>query len=97
MDVDLGMIEASQHTGKFTIFHPMPLEANCLHPIVVWGNGTTVMGSGTYAFFNTNAASWGMVVAASHEDNTAGRLRREPGVLASQRRDRGDRGSDGAC
>jgi hypothetical protein len=70
MDVDLGMIEATQNSGKFTIFYPMPLEADCLHPIVVWGNGTTVMGSGTYGFFNSNAASWGMVVAASHEDNT---------------------------
>jgi len=69
MDIDLGMIQDSQHTGMFTIFYPMPLEASCLHPIVAWGNGTTVMGSGTYAFFNTNAASWGMVVAASHEDN----------------------------
>jgi hypothetical protein len=70
MDVDLGMIEDGQHTGMFTIFYPMPLETECLHPIVAWGNGTTVMGSSTYAFFNTNAASWGMVVAASQEDNT---------------------------
>ena len=45
MDVDLGMIEDSQHTGMFTIFYPMPLEESCLHPIVAWGNGTTVMGS----------------------------------------------------
>ena len=45
MDVDLGMIEDGQHTGMFTIFYPMPLETACLHPIVAWGNGTTVMGS----------------------------------------------------
>jgi hypothetical protein len=70
MDIDLGMIQEMQNSGKFTIFYPMPLEDGCPHPIVAWGNGTTVMGSGTYAFFNTNAASWGMVVAASHEDNT---------------------------
>jgi hypothetical protein len=70
MQVDLGMIEDSQHTGKFTIYYPEPLETNCLHPIVVWGNGTGVMGSGTYAFLNSNAASWGMVVAESQEDNT---------------------------
>jgi hypothetical protein len=69
-EVDLGMIEASQHTGKFTIYSPDPLETNCLHPIVAWGNGTSVMGSGTYAFLNLNAASWGMVVAESQEDNT---------------------------
>jgi hypothetical protein len=70
MEVDLGMIEASQHTGKFTIYYPSPLEASCLHPIVAWGNGTGVQGSGTYAFFTSNAASWGMVVAESQEDNT---------------------------
>jgi hypothetical protein len=70
MEVDLGMIEASQHTGKFTIYYPSPLEASCLHPIVAWGNGTGVQGSGTYAFFTSNAASWGMVVAESQEDST---------------------------
>jgi pimeloyl-ACP methyl ester carboxylesterase len=69
MDVDLGMIEASQHTGKYTIFAPTPLEASCLHPIVAWGNGTGVTDSTTYAFFNSNAASWGMVVIAAQEDN----------------------------
>jgi hypothetical protein len=71
MDVDLGMIEATQHTGKFTIYYPNPMEANCLHPIVAWGNGTGVTDSdGTYDFLNSNAASWGMVVASSSEDNT---------------------------
>jgi hypothetical protein len=70
MDVDLGMVAANQGTGKFTIFYPMPLEASCLHPIVAWGNGTGVTGADTYAFFNDNAASWGMVVIASHESNT---------------------------
>jgi hypothetical protein len=69
-EVDLGMIEASQHTGKFTIYYPEPLETACLHPIVGWGNGTGVQGAGVYAFLNTNAASWGMVVAESEEDNT---------------------------
>jgi hypothetical protein len=70
MEVDLGMISPNQGTGKFTIAYPMPLEASCLHPIVAWGNGTTVTGYDTYAFFNDNAASWGMVVIASHESNT---------------------------
>jgi hypothetical protein len=71
MDVDLGMIEATQHTGKFTIYYPNPLEQNCLHPIVAWGNGTGVTDSDfTYDFLNSNAASWGMVVASSSEDNT---------------------------
>ncbi|MDD9946290.1 MAG: hypothetical protein OXU20_34920, partial [Myxococcales bacterium] len=69
MDIDLGMIQERQNSGMFTIFYPMPMEENCLHPIVAWGNGTTVRGSATYAFFNSNAAAWGMVVAASHEDN----------------------------
>jgi len=71
MNIDLGMIEATQHTGKYTIYYPMPLETNCLHPIVAWGNGTGVTDSDfTYDFLNSNAASWGMVVAASSEDNT---------------------------
>lgn len=70
MDVDLGMIEDKQTTGMFTIFYPMPLEAECLHPIVAWGNGTGVNDSTTYAFFNSNAASWGMVVIASQDPNT---------------------------
>jgi hypothetical protein len=70
-DVDLGMIASGQHTGKYTIYYPDPMEANCLHPIVVWGNGTGVTDSNfTYDFLNSNAASWGMVVAASSEDNT---------------------------
>jgi hypothetical protein len=71
MNIDLGMIEATQHTGKYTIYYPNPMEANCLHPIVAWGNGTGVTDSdGTYDFLNSNAASWGMVVASSSEDNT---------------------------
>jgi hypothetical protein len=69
MEIDLGMIQATQNSGKFTVFYPQPLEASCKHPIVAWGNGTTVKGADTYAFFNENAASWGMVVAASWEDN----------------------------
>jgi hypothetical protein len=70
-DIDLGMIQSGQHTGKFTIYSPTPLEASCLHPIVAWGNGTGVTDSDfTYEFLNSNAASWGIVVAASSEDNT---------------------------
>lgn len=69
-DVDLGMVSANQGTGKFTIFYPNPMEASCKHPIVAWGNGTGVTGADTYAFFNNNAAAWGMVVIASHESNT---------------------------
>src|SRR5262249_41650695 len=34
MNVDLGMIEAGQSSGKYTIYYPTPLETNCLHPIV---------------------------------------------------------------
>ena len=70
-DVDLGMVQASQHTGKYTIYYPDPLEASCPHPIVAWGNGTGVTDSDfTYDFLNSNAASWGVVVASSSEDNT---------------------------
>src|SRR5262249_34121634 len=70
-DVDLGMIQAGQHTGKYTIYYPTPFQAGCLHPIVAWGNGTGVTDSNfTYDFLNSTAASWGMVVASSSEDNT---------------------------
>lgn len=80
-DVDLGMIQASQHTGKYTIYYPATLEANCLHPIVAWGNGTGVTDSNfTYDFLNSAAASWGMVVAASSEDNTGSGAFHKAGV-----------------
>jgi hypothetical protein len=69
--VDLGMgIATNQATGQFTIFSPEPLEAACPHPIVAWGNGTGVTGADIYAFFNENAASWGVVVIAAHDSNT---------------------------
>ncbi len=64
MDVSIG----SQ--GMYTIFFPQPLDENCKHPIVAWGNGTGVTGSGTYAFYNEHAASYGIVVVASHNSNT---------------------------
>lgn len=64
IDVSIG------NSGMYTIFYPEPLESACPHPIVAWGNGTAVTGSAIYAFFNENAASWGMVVAASHNSNT---------------------------
>ncbi len=80
-DVDLGMIQDGQHTGKFTIYYPNPLETSCLHPIVAWGNGTTVTDSNfTYDFLNSNAASWGMVVASSSEDNTGSGAFHQAGI-----------------
>jgi hypothetical protein len=62
MDVTIG----SQ--GAYTIFYPNPLDASCKHPIVAWGNGTAVTGADTYGFYQEHAASWGMVVVASHND-----------------------------
>jgi hypothetical protein len=53
----------------YSIWYPDPLETNCLHPIVVWGNGTTVTGPDVYDFFNRNGASWGMVVIGSDNSN----------------------------
>jgi hypothetical protein len=74
MSLDLGMIEAGQDAGtggQFTIYYPNPLEKSCPHPIVAWGNGTGVSDSDfTYDFLNSNAASWGMVVAAAANSNT---------------------------
>jgi hypothetical protein len=53
----------------YTIFYPQPFETNCPHPVVAWGNGTGVTGSQTYAFYNNNAASYGIVVIASDNSN----------------------------
>jgi hypothetical protein len=58
--------------STFTAFYPENLNDNCPHPIVSWANGTTVEGSMVYAFFNNNAASWGIVVMASDNPNSAG-------------------------
>jgi hypothetical protein len=55
--------------GPYTIFSPDPLETSCKHPIVAWGNGTAVTGSDIYAFYQEHAASYGIVVIASHNDN----------------------------
>jgi hypothetical protein len=62
-DVTIGSL------GAFTIFYPDPLEAGCKHPIVSWGNGTLVTGSSVYGFYQEHAASYGIVVIASHNDN----------------------------
>jgi hypothetical protein len=56
-------------SGMYTIWYPRTLEENCRHPIVAWGNGTTVTGSAVYAFFNNAAASFGMVAIGSHNSN----------------------------
>jgi hypothetical protein len=70
--VDLGGPGGLPDAGPttYTIFYPQPFEANCPAPIVAWGNGTGVTGSDVYAFFNNNAASWGIVVIASDNSNT---------------------------
>ena len=69
--VDLGAIEGLPDAGPttYTIFYPQPFETSCLHPVVAWGNGTTVTGSTVYQFFNQNGASWGLVVIASDNSN----------------------------
>jgi hypothetical protein len=56
-------------TGPYTIFFPQPFDTDCQHPIVAWGNGTGVTGPDVYAFYNDHAASWGIVVIASHNSN----------------------------
>jgi hypothetical protein len=70
---DSGTLAANAATPTTaTIFYPDPLETNCKHPVVSWGNGTGVEGSDIYAFFNNNAASWGIVVIASDNSSTLG-------------------------
>jgi hypothetical protein len=55
--------------GQFTIYYPNPLEAACPHPIVAWGNGTTITGGTAYDHFLKHAGSWGIVSIASHNSN----------------------------
>jgi hypothetical protein len=55
-----------------TAFYPTNLADGCPHPIVSWANGTGVSGSQVYGFFNNNAASWGIVVMAADNPNSAG-------------------------
>ncbi|HEX6245017.1 MAG TPA: hypothetical protein VFZ61_29050 [Polyangiales bacterium] len=55
--------------GPYTIFYPTELSSDCPHPIVGWGNGTGVTGSGTYAHFFRHAASWGIVTIVAHNSN----------------------------
>ena len=55
--------------GQYTLFYPNPLDSNCPHPVVAWGNGTFVTGSDVYGFYQEHAASWGIVVAVSHNSN----------------------------
>lgn len=63
MDLTIGS------SGPYTIFYPMPLDTACKHPLVAWGNGTGVSDGTTYGFYQEHAASWGIVVVASHESN----------------------------
>lgn len=63
MDVTIGS------SGPYTIFYPTMLDGECKHPLVAWGNGTGVSDGTTYGFYQEHAASWGIVVVASHESN----------------------------
>jgi hypothetical protein len=55
--------------GMYTIFAPDPLDSDCPHPIVAWGNGTTITGGTAYDHFHNHAASWGIVSIVSHNSN----------------------------
>jgi hypothetical protein len=82
LEVDLASLGELPDAGPTTykIFYPQPFETNCLHPIVAWGNGTAVTGSAVYAFYNNNAASWGVVVAASDNPDTGSGLYHKAGI-----------------
>jgi hypothetical protein len=71
--VDLGTFATLPSTPTtYSIFYPENLNDNCPHPVVAWGNGTTVTGPAVYQFFHNNLASWGIVVIASDNPNSAG-------------------------
>jgi len=58
----------------YTMTFPENLNDGCPHPVVAWGNGTSVTGPQVYAFFHNNLASWGIVVIASDNPNSGGGL-----------------------
>ena len=82
-----GEVDAGPTTA--TIFYPTNLEANCPHPIAAWGNGTGVTGSTVYGFFNSNVASWGIVVIAADNSNVASQPYLQAGIdyLLAQNKD----------
>lgn len=72
---DLPPGDAGVRTGA--LYYPTNLDDGCPHPIVSWANGTgvdssTALGAGVYAFFHRNLASWGIVVLAADNPNSAG-------------------------
>ncbi len=87
------VLPAGSATPTFSIWHPEPLEANCPHPIVAWGNGTGVTGPDVYDFFNRNGAAWGMVVIGSDYSNVGSGAYHRAGIdyLLQQNNDPGSK------
>ncbi len=55
--------------GEYTIVYPDPLETNCPHPFIAWGNGTFITGGTSYRPLQEHAASYGIITVASHNSN----------------------------
>jgi hypothetical protein len=73
--VDLGTFATLPSTPTtYSIYYPTNMNDGCPHPVVAWGNGTSVTGPQVYEFFHKNLASWGLVVIASDNPNSAGGL-----------------------
>lgn len=66
--------------GAYTIFYPERFASDCLHPVASWGNGTGVNGTKPYEHWHRNAASWGVVVIASHNANAGSQRFLEGGI-----------------
>jgi hypothetical protein len=77
--------------GMYTIYYPDPLETACPHPIVAWGNGTTITGGTAYDHFHNHAASYGIVTIASHDSNVGDGTFHTAGIdyLLEQNKDMG--------
>lgn len=73
MSVDLAssLPSGAASPTTYSIYYPQNMEASCPHPIAAWGNGTSVTGQQVYGFYQTNLASWGIVVIASDNPNVA--------------------------
>lgn len=64
----------------YTVYYPKNMETSCKYPILAWGNGTGVIGTGVYAPFLNHLASHGFVTIASHSPMVGSGLSQKAGL-----------------
>jgi hypothetical protein len=68
------VIEVHAGYSEWTVYRPETLEAEKLHPIMIWAEGGCLMNSTIQGHFLLELASWGFVVLAdgTPQDNNSG-------------------------